>query len=447
MKCSLSTKLLLNTAGTLLCIVALALGGYAALIHWGSEYLFNAELNDSARRLAKTLLFDTDGKLVALAVPHNAQLVFDALPQDAIYRVLDAHGAVLVASDHVMVPLTPPGALFRGGYTVFQAAPSGLPMRALTMPLRRGQHMYFLQMARSERFQLRIRDNDTRTSWIAGLVVGLVAMAVFTLVVWLTFKRSLRPVSDASQAAARIAPDNLTARLKTTGVPAEMLPLLQAFNAALARLEQGYQVQREFLATAAHELKTPLTLMRGQLELGGAAEPELLLADVDRMSRQVQQLLNLAECSEPHNYHFEAVDAGLAVADAAQHLRRLAAQRGVDVDVVQAETSVPLRADRGALFVLLKNLLENALQHSAPGQAIRVTVEAGQIAVRDHGVGIAPDDLPFLFQRFWRGAHRRDEGAGLGLAICHEIAQAHGWTLSARNTISGAEFVLSVSSA
>lgn len=442
MKLSLSARLLLNTAGALLCIVALALGGYAALVTWGADYLFNVELDGNMRRLAGALRFDAGGKLVAVALPRPQQVVFDALPQDAIYRVLSADGRVLLASDHVSRPLTAPGLPFLAGQDTFRTAPSGLALRVLMQPVRQGAHLYYLQMARSERFQRKLRDNNTQTSWIVALAVGLVAMLAFSVVVWLTFRRSLRPLRDASRAAARIAPDNLAARLDTAAMPAELMPLLQAFNAALARLERGYQVQREFLATAAHELKTPLTLMRGQLELDGVADPALLLQDVDRMSRQVQQLLNLAECSEPHNYQFETVDVLDAVTDATQHLRRLAAQRGVAIDIVCGAAPGALRADRGALFVLLKNLLENALQHCRAGAGVCVIVVDGQLVVRDQGSGIAAADLPRLFERFWRGAHRRDDGAGLGLAICREIAHAHGWTLGARNAAVGAEFVL-----
>jgi signal transduction histidine kinase len=114
----------------------------------------------------------------------------------------------------------------------------------------------------------------------------------------------------------------------------------------------------------------------------------------------------------------------------------------VRINVVRSPAPTPLLADRSALFVLLKNLLENAIVHSADDTEIRVIVGHGRIVVQDQGCGIPDADLPLLFQRFWRGAHRRDDGAGLGLAICKEIALAHGWRLSARNAFGGAEFTV-----
>ena len=92
--------------------------------------------------------------------------------------------------------------------------------------------------------------------------------------------------------------------------------------------------------------------------------------------------------------------------------------------------------------MLLKNLLENAIQHSPTCGVVSVTIESKQLAVRDEGPGIAAADLPHLFTRFWRGSERLHDGAGLGLAICREIATAHGWRLSAANSVRGAEFVL-----
>jgi len=95
------------------------------------------------------------------------------------------------------------------------------------------------------------------------------------------------------------------------------------------------------------------------------------------------------------------------------------------------------------LFVLLKNLIENAIQHSPRGAVVTVDVRATGLSVRDEGAGIPEEHLSELFKRFWRGDARRDTGAGLGLAICHEVALAHGWSLEARNGSVGAEFVVS----
>jgi signal transduction histidine kinase len=437
---SLSGKLLRNTAAVLLLICGVCLGAYQAALYWGPGLLFDTELRHNSDGVMAALRVPGDGKPLRMEFPPKKQLMYNALTNDFIYRVLDAEGRVLLSSDGALVPMTPDGLDFDPAQTEFRVAPMGVSLRVITRAVHTGQGLLYLQVARSDRIQRVLQLDDERNSRAMAIGSAAIAILAFPLAVWLTFRRALRPLREASAAAARIAPGNLSARLDLQNMPAEIAPLITAFNAALARVERGYQVQQQFLATAAHELKTPLTLMRGQLELDGLADPATLLKDVERMSRQVQQLLNLAECSEPNNYVFDQLDAHQQVADAAAHLQRLAARRGATITVVSAAAPMPLRADRSALFVLLKNLLENAIQHSSAGMQVRVVASAGHIVVQDQGGGMPPADLPMLFQRFWRGAHRRDEGAGLGLAICREIAEAHGWRLSARNAHGGAEF-------
>jgi signal transduction histidine kinase len=208
-------------------------------------------------------------------------------------------------------------------------------------------------------------------------------------------------------------------------------------------LEKGYIVQRAFLAGAAHELKTPLALIRAQIEMEATTDREVLLHDLDLMARQVNQLLHLAEASETQNYVFEFVDVVLVAEDVVGYLARLAERRAVYVDIRCAPGMPALQADRGALFMLLKNLVENAIQHSPVSGVVAVTIDTDHLCIRDEGPGIPAGDLPKLFTRFWRGPTRRNDGAGLGLSICKEIAAAHQWGLATRSTGHGAEFIRS----
>ena len=163
-----------------------------------------------------------------------------------------------------------------------------------------------------------------------------------------------------------------------------------------------------------------------------------LLNDVAHMTRQVQQLLLLTEASEAQNYLFAEVELTDVAREASDYLQRMSEAAEVRLVLAQAPISTdPWQADRSALFTLLKNLLENAIQHAPRGTEVRVDIGADHLSVRDWGPGVDREQLPHLFVRFWRGAHRRDHGAGLGLTICQEIAQAHGWTLSAKRAEPG----------
>jgi signal transduction histidine kinase len=200
------------------------------------------------------------------------------------------------------------------------------------------------------------------------------------------------------------------------------------------------------LATAAHELKTPLALIRAQVELiEDGVDRDFLLDDVNHMTRQVQQLLLLAEASEVQNYSFARVDLCEATGEAIAYLQRMAGSAEVKLTLHGENSGARWQADRGAFFTLMKNLLENAIQHAPKGTEVLVQVGPTEITVRDWGSGASPEQLPKLFTRFWRGPHRRDHGAGLGLTICQEIALAHGWTLSAHSAEPGLMFRIAFS--
>lgn len=183
--------------------------------------------------------------------------------------------------------------------------------------------------------------------------------------------------------------------------------------------------------------------MRAQLEVEGVANRHLLLRGIDQMARQIQQLLMLAEASEGHTYTLAVVDIAQIARSAIERFVHLAYARAVSLDLDVSGPSM-VAADAGATFVLVRKLLENEIHHAPSGTGVRTKVEPGALVVRDAGPGIAPVALPQLFERFWRGEYRRDQGAGLGLSICLEIATRHGWSIAAGNRDPGAEFAVTL---
>jgi signal transduction histidine kinase len=253
----------------------------------------------------------------------------------------------------------------------------------------------------------------------------------------------LKPLREASSAAALVTPRNLTTRLSSEGIPSEIKPLINAFNEALGILENGFSVQQQFLASAAHELQTPLTLLRGQIELQPEIEnKELLFREIDLMARQVRQLLHLAEVSESQNFSFGEVSSVDVAQDVVAYLARKADRKQVKLELEAPVAPPSIWADRSALFILLKNIVENAINVSPPNSAVLLIIDEASIQVRDEGPGIRKEYLPFLFKRFWRAPDARHDGAGLGLAICKEIAIAHEWRLTVSSLVSGARFIV-----
>lgn len=443
---SLAKKLIASTAATLVIITVAATAFLAATYQWEPELLFRQEMLRNADKIAGSMRFDASGSLSTVALSPKMQLLYEALKLDSIYRILDDQGTVLLASDGVMIPLFAAGTRFDPKNAVgsdLVLSRSGLRLHVFTKAVSLKKKTFYIQVARSERMHQAIIGSDSASFMAASGIAAIIAILVFTIVVWFTFNRALRPLRVASDAASRLESNSLDFRLPTADMPAELVPLIDAFNKALGRLELGYRLQQEFLATVAHELKTPLALIRGQIELDGAADRTLLLKDVDLMARQVHQLLHLAEVSDRKNFVFEPVDVGEVARSAVEHLGRLADRLSVFILCNAPPEKVVTMADSGALFVLVKNLLENALHHSPVGTGVLITITSDYISIRDHGRGIAPDNLPRLFKRFWRGENRRDEGAGLGLSICEEISFAHDWNLIVNHDKDpGAEFVV-----
>jgi signal transduction histidine kinase len=443
---SLSVKVLLAyVAGTALCLLLTAVFAVTVLRSHG-DHLSVAEVADATRGMSRKLKFDSQGVPVGFHFDKfDLQWIFESLKRETAFRVMDASGQVVLSSAAGPAFWPPGGASSRLERGSFDFTREGVVMRGATESVTHDGRTWFVQFAASKRFlELSYRAFAFPFAGIGIAVFSLVLLFVFGVCAYFTLRLTLRPLRELSESAAAISPRSLHARLPTQAVPTEIAPLVHSFNRVLERLEQGYRNQREFLATAAHELKTPLALIRAQVELGEPTpERSLLLQDVAHMSRQVQQLLHLAEASETQNYQLALVDVAQVAHEAADYLRRMADAAEVRLDLPARAVAVHWQADRGALFTLLKNLLENAIQHTPPGTLVRVEVQAHSLSVRDWGPAVPQDELAQIFVRFWRGAHRRDEGAGLGLSICQEIALAHGWALQAARAQPGLRVVLS----
>lgn len=398
------------------------------------QYTLRSSVAHVARELAGIVEFGPNGQPTGFSARHVEAWMFTAFADEVAVQIVDAQGHVVFRPAAAATGLDGigPGLRPSAGGVAFERG--GVAMHAAAAAAVHGGRTWFVQIATSDRLMLELRESFGRPALHTGIVVTcLVFLVTFLVATHLTLQRVLRPLRTAAAQAQRITPRTLDARLNAGGLPQELLPLVDAFNDALERLQTGFRTQQEFLANAAHELKTPLALIRAQVELAPAdASNALLLQDIDRMARQVQQLLHLAEASEPRNYRLDALDPQAALVEVCSFMERVAERRGVRLALQVDAAAQRWHADRGALFTLLKNLLENAVQHSPPGGVVTVQALADGLCVQDQGPGVPAEHLARLFERFWRSAERRDDGAGLGLSICLEIARAHGWRIDAQ---------------
>jgi signal transduction histidine kinase len=267
---------------------------------------------------------------------------------------------------------------------------------------------------------------------LAALVL-LAVLLIASALAWVVAGRILAPLRVLDETARSISETDLTRRIPVGGND-EIAELARTFNAMVDRLERAFASQRAFVSDAGHELRTPITIVRGHLELLGDDPQErretvaLVTDELDRMSRFVDDLLVLAKSERNDFLRLADVELGALTEELLDKASGLAARRWN----MEARGETRLRADRQRLTQAIMGLAHNAVQHTSDGDPVwigsAVDGEEASLWVRDSGPGIAAADQARVFERFARAgaSRRRSEGAGLGLAIVRAIAEAHG---------------------
>lgn len=273
------------------------------------------------------------------------------------------------------------------------------------------------------------------------LLFGLAGAAFAALAGWFLAGRAVRPVRDLTGAAEHVAATGALDAAIPVQRSDEVGRLAGAFNEMLARLETSRSAQQRLVADASHELRTPLTSLRTNIELlarGSVPEGEQagmltdLRAEVVELGDLVSELVELATVGREDETPVE-VD----LAELAQTAITRSRRRATQTFAVTAGP-VPATVRRSAVVRAFGNLVENAVKWSPPDGSLEVRLDGDGFVVEDRGPGFDPDDLPFVFQRFYRAAAARNlPGSGLGLAIVAAVADDHGWSVFAENREGG----------
>lgn len=280
-----------------------------------------------------------------------------------------------------------------------------------------------------------------RVVGVAMFIIGIGAL----LLTLRSFRRAAEPVGDVIDAAQRVADGDYTIRVQERG-PREVRVLAHSFNAMTARLQANDAQRRRLLADVSHELRTPLTVMQGNLEgmLDGVypldrAHLEPVLDEMQQLARLIEDLRTLAS-AEAGALHLarEATDLALLIKETTASFRAQAETGGVTLIADVAAALPNVNADPARIRQVLGNLIGNALRFTGRGGEIRVTCEnyTGKnvsVTVKDTGRGILPEELPHIFERFYKA--RDSRGTGLGLAIAKNLVEAHGGAIFAESQV------------
>jgi heavy metal sensor kinase len=374
-----------------------------------------------------------------------------------LFRVYDETGRLVcesttLTSRHVKLA-APPDA---DSTVRFRSTASGFPLRLAFQRVRVGRRTFILEVGDPLRkFETALRELTTDLWLSVPILLVLGSLGGF----WLS-SRALRPVDKLTEDARAITASDLSRRLEVPDARDELRRLSETLNLMLDRIESSFQQVRRFTADASHELRAPVTLIHAAAEFSLRRErssEELsesmrrILREAERTARLIDDLLVLARSdADPTAVPLQPMDLAHILGEVAEQAAALGATRGIAVTSSQAPAPLPVNGDEGSLRRLLLILLDNAIKYTPPGG--RVTLDARSearevvVSVADTGAGIAEEDLPRVFERFWRADKARSResgGAGLGLSIAKEIADRHGARLTVSSRLGqGSTFTL-----
>jgi two-component system, OmpR family, sensor histidine kinase MprB len=436
--------------------VAVAIVAASAIVYFVVRDQLRGQVDDSLENLAGAASLKVQGGALvtaagargnfSLPVPplarapggRGAQLVLPPAPlggPQGLAQVITPSGSVRGSRDETArLPVSDRAravAAGRSGEFLQDVDVGGDHLRVLTAPMGPG---HAIQVARS----LEEVDGTLRTLLLVLGLVSLGGVAGAALLGWAISRTAVAPLAELTETAEHVArTSDLDRRIETNGSRDELARLAASFNAMLAELDRSVTAQRRLVADASHELRTPLTSLRTNIEVLAAKnglapdDRERLLGDVvaqlGELGVLVGNLVDLAREEEPDTGAGE-VRLDELVAEAVERARRHAPGKMFTLTAEPCEVhGVADRLERA-----VGNLLDNAAKWSPPGGEIEVTVRDGEVSVRDHGPGIDAEDLPHVFERFYRAPSARGmPGSGLGLAIVSQIAGAHGGSVEA----------------
>jgi len=457
---SLRKRLALAHVGVIVLVMAMAAFGAYLVFSRNVHRELDAALLALAETEMGMLLTAADGSTVVVheAPPGPGAPSFVRL--DRLVQIVDARGGVVARSANLGEAQLPIPPVLRdrlaAGETVFETL-DGFgeePTRMVSVPVPHAAgrpSLLAVQVAGS-------LDDVNRTVAMASvlfLILGGSLLLALGAAGALITRRAFGAIDDVVRQAHRIGDANLGERLPHPGTRDEIGRLVDTLNDMLGRIEHGMEAQRRFTADASHELRSPLSRLRTELELAlrrprePAAYVETLhssLEEVESLTLLVEELLVLARLDAGQERDAaETVSLNLLAEEAVRRLEPMARERRLRLSLDPAPP-VAAQVARGAASLALANLLDNALKFSPPDTEVRVSLRAdveaheAVISVSDHGPGIHGDDLPHLFERFYRGAGARSEatpGLGLGLALSQAVVHAHGGRIEASNEAGG----------
>lgn len=409
-----------------------ALFTYALALDFAKD-AYDDALLDCAHSVANRLVYKSS--VLTVDMPPAARAILKHGDKDnTYYQIIDETGKII--SGDAYIPDFPEGIDLSSEPYFYDGSIQGLPVRcgAIEVPLPKNKKPVVIRVAETTAG----RNDLTQSIFLGVLIPQLLLIVLSALAVWLGVARGLAPLGRLREAVERRNPTDLRP-LSEKNVPKEVKPLVLSINKLLERLREDREAQKRFLSNAAHQLRTPLAGLKTQSELAlRQKDPEQLheylshiRTSANRAGRLAQQLLTLSRM-EPAVFNQiarEPLDFTQLTREACSEMVSQAIAKGIDLGFESQGRTELVNGDRGSLYEMVINLVENAVFYTQAGGFVTVKVNSNEkgpcLMVEDNGPGIPEDQRELVFERFYRVLGNKETGSGLGLAIVREIAFAH----------------------
>lgn len=413
----------------LLIITGFALLISANMLWWQFEHssaiVLDRGLGETIETIESHLTIDADGR-PRQTLPADTAAEFDDL---MFFTVSDEHGNTFLS--------LPEG--FEHAYHPFEAEETSAPQYfehnylhsgenylGVTRAIELGGQTYWLQLVKEVPYWQNFLHYSLEV-FLHG--VGALVILHFlgsAFLAWTTIRASFEPVAQAARRADEIVPGRSNARITVPDLPAEVVPLTNAVDTALDRLDAALASQQRLTADIAHELLTPVAVMKARVEtMENRDDARLFMNDIDEITSVVRQLLELSELEASDPARFGPFDIYAVAVDVVARLAPLAIHRGIEPELV-GEGPVMVTGCPKAIGRAITNLVQNAIVHGSGATRLRVEVDPrGVVRVIDNGSGVREELREEIFERFRRTPGKSVPGTGLGLAIVRRVAEAH----------------------
>ncbi len=397
--------------------------------------------NKSIADVLSSSLTDTRSQSIFGNFERYLENVLGKKPKGKFIQIIDPSGKIGAKMNDMETDVVPvPYSTFQKGakgeivYETIENANSRI--RIVTIPIIESNQVSLIQVGSS------LADFDeTMKKLFIIMIIGIpTSLSVIIIVGYFMAKKSLKPVDQIRKAAVKISSTNLDERIDIKGRKDELGRLAETFNAMIARLKDSFQRINQFSIDVSHELKTPLTILKGETEVVLRKErdneeyKELLqsnLEEIDRMAQIIDDLLLLSKAdSQDMKLNIGNISLRDLVADVCVNMKIFADKKDIAL-VIDELADVRLAGDELKLRRMLWNIMENGIKYTPQGGIVNVSSYTNNgyvcINVKDNGIGISNDDIKYIFDRFYRAdrSRKRESGSGLGLSISKWIAEAH----------------------